>query len=174
MTKAPIPALFAPGSVAHIPAGRGGIYCTQENSAHSWWRPIIEEEKNLGVVNCPCAELLAGIAPGVAIQVIYSSDPVTGYLVGAVSPNTMQIENLGQLINLCCNRLIQVTRLNVVPLAYVPLQSSNDVAVINTNTNTVIDTISVGNSPATLPLLPMRERLMWSIMEEIQSRLSIR
>jgi len=108
----------------------------------------------LGVVNCPCAELLAGIAPGVAIQVIYSSDPVTGYLVGAVSPNTMQIENLGQLINLCCNRLIQVTRLNVVPLAYVPLQSSNDVAVINTNTNTVIDTISVGNSPGDVAFAP--------------------
>jgi YVTN family beta-propeller protein len=101
----------------------------------------------LGVRNCPCAELLVGIAPGDAIRAFRNDEPVVGYLAGAVTPNVIQVENLGELINLCCSRLSQVTRLNVVPLAYVSIQSSNDVSVINTNTNTVIDTIGVGNSP---------------------------
>ena len=108
----------------------------------------------MGVVKCPCGELLTGIAPGEAIKVFYSGEPVVGYLAGAVTPNVLQIENLGELINLCCNRLVQVTRLNIVPLAYVPVQSEDVVSVINTNTNTVVGEISVGEFPGGVAITP--------------------
>lgn len=105
----------------------------------------------MGISGCLCAELLAGIDDGSAIKVETSCDTFVGKLVGNITGNVIQLmESDNTIINICCKDICSIRKLPILPLAYVTIfdgTNGNTVDVINTNTDTVINTITVGRGP---------------------------